>query len=85
MCVRYIMKALFIIKSYFLKRNMIIFVFFLLSLFRLSYHKRISKAGGNLRQMKRAPIRAFNSWLELLEPKIKYLYLQIEQIESTNF
>ena len=83
MCVRYIMKALSIIKSYFPKRNMIIFV--LLSLFRLSYHKKISKAGGNLRQMKRAPIRGFNSWLELLEPKIKCLYLQIEQIESTNF
>ena len=28
MCVRYIMKALSIIKSYFPKRNMIIFVFF---------------------------------------------------------
>ena len=35
--------------------------------------------------MKKAPVKAFNSWLELLEPETKCLYLQIEQIESTNF
>ena len=86
MYVRYIMKALSSKLSSKKKYDYICFVFFFFSsLFRLSYHKKISKAGGNLRQMKEAPVRAFNSWLELLEPKTKCLYLQIEQRESTNF
>lgn len=86
MYVRYIMKALSSKLSSKKKYDYICFVFFFFFITIQTFlSQKISKAGGNLRQMKEAPVRAFNSWLELLEPKTKCLYLQIEQRESTNF